>query len=210
MTNMVVVSIKMPSGYVPDEWKLHQLRSKTEVQLKRHELDGNQVNLYFNELTNEQKCFTVFIKSETEVEEIKPASIKLYDYYQPEIEITKEYIVPTNCTQTTLPTPEPDIEASSTVSSFQTANTGSEELTIVSTDPGLEMTEVKPVSTEPPPEYDTTILNEGVGTSQTIEESLSTETIIGTKAPTDDKDLLISGTAETLAAFDSTKESTTI
>ncbi|GFY41170.1 pregnancy zone protein [Trichonephila inaurata madagascariensis] len=160
-------------------------------------------------LTNDQKCFRVFIKSETEVEEIKPASIKLYDYYQPEIEITKEYIVPTNCTLTALPTPQPDVEASTTVSSFQTANTGSEGFTIVSTDPGLEMTEVKPVSTEPPPEYDTTILNEGVRTSKTIEESLSTETIIGTEAPTNDKDLLISGTAETLAAIDSTEESTT-
>ncbi|GFY54231.1 alpha-2-macroglobulin, partial [Trichonephila inaurata madagascariensis] len=52
ITNMVVVSIKMPSGYVPNEWKLHELQSKTALQMKRHELDGNQVNLYFNEVTN--------------------------------------------------------------------------------------------------------------------------------------------------------------
>ncbi|GBO03086.1 Alpha-2-macroglobulin [Araneus ventricosus] len=50
-TNMAVVSVKMPSGFVPDEWSLYELQSDTEVQLKRHELDGNRVNLYFNEVT---------------------------------------------------------------------------------------------------------------------------------------------------------------
>ncbi|GIY39970.1 alpha-1-inhibitor 3 [Caerostris extrusa] len=132
-TNMVVVSVKMPSGYIPDGWSLlrsvlnfciikyvlwtminnkknyihyfiiSQLHSNTAVQLKRHELDGNQVNLYFNELTNEAKCFMFFIKSEAEVEDIKPSSVKLYDYYQPELEITKEYTIPMTCTMIPLP-----------------------------------------------------------------------------------------------------------
>ncbi|GIY30102.1 hypothetical protein CDAR_6902 [Caerostris darwini] len=102
-TNMVVVSVKMPSGYIPDGWSLFELHSNTAVQLKRHELDGNQVNLYFNELTNEAKCFMFFIKSEAEVEDIKPSSVKLYDYYQPELEITKEYTIPMTCTMIPLP-----------------------------------------------------------------------------------------------------------
>ncbi|GBM07626.1 hypothetical protein AVEN_121459-1, partial [Araneus ventricosus] len=79
------------------------LQSDTEVQLKRHELDGNRVNLYFNELTNDQKCFKFFIKSETEVEEIKPSSVKLYDYYQPDLEITKDFTIPSACSVPSLP-----------------------------------------------------------------------------------------------------------
>ncbi|XP_055938471.1 pregnancy zone protein-like isoform X2 [Argiope bruennichi] len=102
-TNMAVVSVKMPSGFAPDEWSLYELQSSPEVQLKRHELEGNQVNLYFNELTNDRKCFMFFIKSEIEIEEIKPSSVKLYDYYQPELEITKEFTLPSTCSVPSLP-----------------------------------------------------------------------------------------------------------
>ncbi|GFU22382.1 alpha-2-macroglobulin [Nephila pilipes] len=204
VTNMVVVSVKMPSGYVPDEWKLYELKAKTEVQLMRHELDGNQVNLYFNELTNEQKCFSVFIKSETEVEEIKPASVKLYDYYKPELEITKEYIVPTNCTQTELPTPEPDIEGLSTVSSFQTVSSDFEGFILDLTEPRLEIPKAKPVSTESSPTFDTTTSNES---KEMTHDSLNTETFaISTEVPTDDNDLTIDRTADVI---DLTEENTT-
>ncbi|XP_054723156.1 pregnancy zone protein-like, partial [Uloborus diversus] len=102
-SNMVVVSVKMASGFSPDESSLQNLVSDPTVQLKRHEIDGNEVNLYFDELTNEQKCLHFFIQSEVEVEDIQPASIHLYDYYEPDMKVIKEYMIPSTCSAETIP-----------------------------------------------------------------------------------------------------------
>ncbi|KFM56606.1 Pregnancy zone protein, partial [Stegodyphus mimosarum] len=102
-SNMVVVAVKMASGFVPSEWSLDVLQSDQTIRLKRHEVEGNLVNLYFNELTNKLKCFSFNIKSEIDVQDVKPASVKLYDYYQPELEVTKEYVIPPACVAPNLP-----------------------------------------------------------------------------------------------------------
>ncbi|XP_035231579.1 LOW QUALITY PROTEIN: alpha-2-macroglobulin-like [Stegodyphus dumicola] len=102
-SNMVVVAVKMASGFVPSEWSLDVLQSDQTIRLKRYEVQGNLVNLYFNELTNKLKCFSFNIKNEIDVQDVKPATVKLYDYYQPELEVTKEYVIPPDCVAPNLP-----------------------------------------------------------------------------------------------------------
>ncbi|KFM57071.1 Murinoglobulin-1, partial [Stegodyphus mimosarum] len=93
-SNMVVVAIKMASGFVPIESSLDMLKSNQTIRLKRYNVEDNLVYLYFNELTNELKCFNFNIKNEIDVQDVKPATVKLYDYYQPELEVTKDYVIP--------------------------------------------------------------------------------------------------------------------
>lgn len=102
-TNMAVLSVKLPSGFVADEWSLLLLENDDEVQLMRHEISENIVNLYFEEITNDAKCFEFHIKSEFEVQDIKPSIVKLYDYYQPDQQVSAEYTIPSTCNTTSLP-----------------------------------------------------------------------------------------------------------
>ncbi|XP_035228764.1 uncharacterized protein LOC118200881 [Stegodyphus dumicola] len=55
------------------------------------------------QLTNELKCFSFCIKNEIDVQDVKPAIVKLYDYYQPELEVTEEYVIPSGCDAPNLP-----------------------------------------------------------------------------------------------------------
>nr|BAK64111.1 alpha-2 macroglobulin [Hasarius adansoni] len=102
-TNMAVLSVKLPSGYVADEWSLLLLENDKEVQLMRHEIEENVVNLYFEEITNDARCFEFHVKSEFEVENVMPSIIRLYDYYQPDRQVTKDYSIPSTCNSTFLP-----------------------------------------------------------------------------------------------------------
>ncbi|XP_035228776.1 murinoglobulin-1-like [Stegodyphus dumicola] len=92
-SNMVVVAVKMASGFIPSEMSLDKLLSNQTIRLKRYDVEGNLVNLYFNELTNELKCFSFCIKNEIDVQDVKPAIVKLYDYYQPGEFNEPEYII---------------------------------------------------------------------------------------------------------------------
>ncbi|CAL1299139.1 unnamed protein product [Larinioides sclopetarius] len=116
-TNMAVVSVKMPSGFLPDDWSLHEVKLcltnafvaelriepgtlRLEVQYANHYTKGISP---CTELTNDPKCFKFFIKSDTEVEEMHASTVKLFDYYQPDLEISKDFTIPTSCSNPSLP-----------------------------------------------------------------------------------------------------------
>lgn len=104
-SNMAVIELKMVSGYVPDEWSLHALNKRTDLSLKRHEVNADTVVFYFSELTNEQKCFHFTVVQEFEVEDLMPAVAKLYDYYEQELSIDTNYTLESSC-----PTNLPEVE----------------------------------------------------------------------------------------------------
>lgn len=121
-SNMIVVTVKMISGYVPDEWSLQQLQKDKQLGLKRHDVSGNYVHFYFYELTNEQKCFQFLIKNDLEVENAKPATVKLYDYYQTEWEVTKNYEIPSTCVPSSQPPELPNLPPLEPEESNSTSN----------------------------------------------------------------------------------------
>uniref|UniRef100_A0A7N8WYW9 Alpha-2-macroglobulin-like n=1 Tax=Mastacembelus armatus TaxID=205130 RepID=A0A7N8WYW9_9TELE len=71
-TNMVILDIKMLSGFVPDPESLKRLKGALLVD--RVEQNEDHVVVYLTELE---------LIQELPVENLKPAVVKIYDYYQP-------------------------------------------------------------------------------------------------------------------------------
>ncbi|EEC06240.1 alpha-macroglobulin, putative, partial [Ixodes scapularis] len=84
MSGMVIVQVKMQSGYRFEKvgassWCL----CLEEQALKRHEVDQDQVNLYFEELSNRKSCALLELVQDYVVENAVPATVTLQDYYEP-------------------------------------------------------------------------------------------------------------------------------
>ncbi|KAG0410788.1 hypothetical protein HPB47_012086 [Ixodes persulcatus] len=76
---------------------LISLYRKEGVSLKRHELEKNQLNLYFEEISSTEKCFDIRVNRDVEVEDAKPANVKVYDYYEQENSKSVSYTLNTSC-----------------------------------------------------------------------------------------------------------------
>ncbi|KAK9737499.1 Macroglobulin domain MG3 [Popillia japonica] len=94
-SNMAVLEVTMPSGYEPDRDSLFELANKDNTRVKKFEELANRVVLYFTELTNEPVCVPFNINENVFVENIINTTIKLYDYYKPELSVIKSYKVNT-------------------------------------------------------------------------------------------------------------------
>ncbi|GAB6025191.1 C3 and PZP-like, alpha-2-macroglobulin domain containing 8 [Chamberlinius hualienensis] len=90
-SNMAIVEVQMVTGYEVDKQHLETIKNPVN-KLKRWEVhpDG-VVELYFDELTKQLNCFNVIINEKMEVENLKPAAVKVYDYYRPEQSFSMEY-----------------------------------------------------------------------------------------------------------------------
>lgn len=69
-----------------------QLQESLEV--KRHEVQQDRVNLYFEELSNRKTCTVLELLREHVVEDAAPAVVILRDYYEPSVIVTTNYTVP--------------------------------------------------------------------------------------------------------------------
>ncbi|KAL1422269.1 hypothetical protein MTO96_022148 [Rhipicephalus appendiculatus] len=96
-SNMAVLELKLVSGYIPDEDHIYSLYREKDVKLKRHEVEKNQVNFYFEEITSENKCFDVRLHREFAIEDAKPATLKVYDYYEQENSNSVPYSLVASC-----------------------------------------------------------------------------------------------------------------
>ncbi|XP_032367749.1 pregnancy zone protein [Etheostoma spectabile] len=87
---MVILDIKMLSGYVPDPESLNMLKGALLVD--RVEQKEDRVLVYIRELTNNiviNRSLTLI--QEHQVQNLKPAVVKIYDYYQPSDQSDTEY-----------------------------------------------------------------------------------------------------------------------
>ncbi|XP_035770105.1 alpha-2-macroglobulin-like [Neolamprologus brichardi] len=92
-TNMVILDIKMLSGFVPNEVSLKMLKGAPLVD--RVEQTEDHVLVYLQELPKDIPMnYSLTIIEELRVENLKPAMIKIYDYYQPSDQAETEYIYP--------------------------------------------------------------------------------------------------------------------
>ncbi|XP_042144819.1 alpha-2-macroglobulin [Ixodes scapularis] len=87
MSGMVIVQVKMQSGY-----RFEKLSGSPQV--KRHEVDQDQVNLYFEELSNRKSCALLELVQDYVVENAVPATVTLQDYYEPGVTAVKNYTIP--------------------------------------------------------------------------------------------------------------------
>ncbi|XP_046891858.1 pregnancy zone protein-like [Hypomesus transpacificus] len=92
-TNMVIVDLKMLSGFVPDPQSLTQL--KTALLVDRVETKDDHVLMYLRELISGVPIYhSLDIIQELPVQKLKPAVVQIYDYYQPSDQAETEYIYP--------------------------------------------------------------------------------------------------------------------
>ncbi|XP_034459881.1 alpha-2-macroglobulin-like [Hippoglossus hippoglossus] len=90
-TNMVILNIKMLSGFVPDPQSLKEL--KGAVLVNRVEEKDDHVMVYIQELPKDIPInYRLRLIQELPVQNLKPAVVKMYDYYQTSDQAETEYI----------------------------------------------------------------------------------------------------------------------
>ncbi|KAG2469586.1 A2ML1 protein, partial [Polypterus senegalus] len=94
-TNMVIVNVKLLSGYHVDMLSISRLRHNPLV--KRIDKDKGYIDIYLEELV-ERKPLTLHfrIQEEIAVKNLKPATVRIYDYYQTIFEVSEgiNYFLP--------------------------------------------------------------------------------------------------------------------
>ncbi|XP_067387062.1 alpha-2-macroglobulin-like protein 1 [Emydura macquarii macquarii] len=91
-SNMAVIEVMMLSGIIPVKKSVRQLEKRTLV--KKTEIDPDEVTIYLEELDKSPLHFTFSVKQETEVQNLQPATVTVYDYYEPDDRAVTEYNAP--------------------------------------------------------------------------------------------------------------------
>ncbi|XP_039619909.1 alpha-2-macroglobulin-like protein 1 [Polypterus senegalus] len=92
-TNMVIVNVKLLSGYHVDMVSISMLRHNPLV--KRIDKDKGYIDIYLEELVQRKPLTLHFtIQEEIAVKNLKPATVRIYDYYQTNDHAEAEYRSP--------------------------------------------------------------------------------------------------------------------
>ncbi|NXX67381.1 A1M protein, partial [Spizella passerina] len=78
---MVIIEVSLLSGFIVTSRSRMLLENRTIV--KKIEVKANVVYIYLEKLNDESQTFTLQLEQAIQVKNLKPASIKIYDYYQP-------------------------------------------------------------------------------------------------------------------------------
>nr|BAR45612.1 thioester-containing protein 1 [Scolopendra japonica] len=82
-TNMAVMELALPSGYVADKEHLPHVDARKLI--KRVETkDGDSVVVIYFDKIGEQVCVTAMAERKIMIADVKPALVQVYDYYKPE------------------------------------------------------------------------------------------------------------------------------
>nr|XP_060619441.1 ovostatin-like [Anolis sagrei ordinatus] len=93
-SNMAIVDVKMLTGCVPDQSSLQKLRDDRVVM--KVETKENHVICYLDELSYKATSFSFMIVQDLSVSNLKPASVRVYDYYETDETGVAEYKFPCN------------------------------------------------------------------------------------------------------------------
>nr|AVP12670.1 complement C3-like [Pseudopotamilla reniformis] len=96
-SNMALITVKMVSGWIPNKDSVKRLRNEAGLGLKRYEIEMNLVNFYFDELTGTETCLSFKVEQDIEVEQAKPGYVKVEDYYNNELSVTRPYEIKQIC-----------------------------------------------------------------------------------------------------------------
>ncbi|XP_039327775.2 pregnancy zone protein-like isoform X1 [Saimiri boliviensis] len=91
-SNMVIVDVKMVSGFIPVKQSVKQLQMQPQIQ--RTEVSTNHVLIYFEKLTSQKQHFFFLVEQDIQVKNLKPAVVKAYDYYETDEFTFEEYNAP--------------------------------------------------------------------------------------------------------------------
>ncbi|XP_037371219.1 alpha-2-macroglobulin-like protein 1 [Talpa occidentalis] len=91
-SNMAIMEVTMLSGFSPTEGTNQLLLQQPLV--KKVESGTDTLNIYLEELTKKTQTYTITISQSVLVTNLKPAAIKVYDYYLPDEQATIQYSDP--------------------------------------------------------------------------------------------------------------------
>ncbi|XP_024435375.3 alpha-2-macroglobulin-like protein 1 [Desmodus rotundus] len=91
-SNMAIVEVKMLSGFSPTEGTNQLLLQQPLV--KKVESGADTLNIYLEELDKKTQTYTFTISQSVLVTNLKPAAVKVYDYYLPDEQATIQYSDP--------------------------------------------------------------------------------------------------------------------
>ncbi|XP_041426755.1 alpha-2-macroglobulin [Xenopus laevis] len=91
-SNMALVEVKMLSGFIPMKSSVKQLVSSKKIQ--RSEIQTDMVTLYLNEVGHDSVHLTFMVEQDIVVKDLKPATVKVYDYYETAEHAVTEYNSP--------------------------------------------------------------------------------------------------------------------
>ncbi|XP_063601516.1 alpha-2-macroglobulin-like protein 1 [Penaeus indicus] len=93
-SNMAVIEVNLISGFIPVKDDLRAVLWRNPKVVKRYEVDGSKVSFYIEEFTAEEVCVTFNVLREVKVENVKPGTVVVYDYYEPEFAVSATYAFP--------------------------------------------------------------------------------------------------------------------
>ncbi|XP_014706440.2 alpha-2-macroglobulin [Equus asinus] len=91
-SNMAIADVKMVSGFVPLKPTVKTLESSNHVT--RTEVSNNHVLIYLDEVTNQTLSLSFTVVQDIPVRDLKPAIVKVYDYYETDEFAIAEYNAP--------------------------------------------------------------------------------------------------------------------
>ncbi|XP_040593033.1 alpha-1-inhibitor 3 [Mesocricetus auratus] len=91
-SNMVIVDVKMVSGFIPLKPTVKKLERSEHVS--RTEVSNNKVLLYVDQVTNQTLAFSFVVQQDIPVRNLQPAIVKVYDYYETDEVAFAEYSAP--------------------------------------------------------------------------------------------------------------------
>ncbi|XP_043935593.1 alpha-2-macroglobulin-like [Protopterus annectens] len=93
VSNMAIIEVKMLSGYIPDKKSVQMLQQSSHL-VKKTEVQTNHVLLYLEELSHNASKFAFYVEQEVVVKNLKPAVVKIYDYYEKDEHAITQYVDP--------------------------------------------------------------------------------------------------------------------
>ncbi|XP_036614485.1 alpha-2-macroglobulin-like [Trichosurus vulpecula] len=91
-SNMVIIDVKMVSGFIPVKPSVKALVKPG--YLSKTEVSNNHVLLYVEKMTNQTLSFSFSVTQDIPVRDLKPAVVKIYDYYETDELGVAEYRAP--------------------------------------------------------------------------------------------------------------------
>ncbi|XP_068257889.1 alpha-2-macroglobulin-like protein 1 [Nyctibius grandis] len=91
-TNMALVEVEMLSGFIPVKSSVKALEKIPLV--KKTEIIPDKVTIYLEELGEISLKLNISVEQDVEVQNLKAATVHVYDYYKPDDHAAREYVFP--------------------------------------------------------------------------------------------------------------------
>ncbi|KAL8202460.1 UNVERIFIED_CONTAM: hypothetical protein K2H54_015441, partial [Gekko kuhli] len=110
-SNMAIIDVKMLSGFIPVKSSMRKVRFaylepfrtptghdafliQDHNKIRRAEVSTNHVLLYLEQVSNVTQSYSLTVEQEVPVQDLKPALVTVYDYYETDEFAVAEYSAP--------------------------------------------------------------------------------------------------------------------